>query len=110
MTTASLALRDGMSHLEVPAPLPPLAQESLGWPQGCTRARKQEELGWEKPWLVRQGPGLPPGPVPRALGNTMPLFGIWPAQGALPQNTNPSKGLSSPSPSPSNANVPGLFS
>lgn len=29
---------------------------------------------------------------------------------AQPQNTNPSKGLSSPSPSPSDANVPGLFS
>lgn len=75
--------------------------------------KQQQELGWENQLPVKLGPGLPLGPVPRAPGNTMPLFVTWPAQGALPslspKNTNPSKGLV-PLPPPSNANVPGLFS
>lgn len=60
------------------------------WPCAAPVLTQREQLGWENPWVAKPGAGLAPGPVPRAAGNTKPLFATW------PQNPNPSKGPFSP--------------
>lgn len=66
------------------------------WPYGCSCAKAMRAAGMGKPIAGEAGAGLAPGPVPRAAGNTKPLFATWPALGAQPQNPNPSKGPFSP--------------
>lgn len=67
-----------------------------------------------KPIPGEAGPWLSPRASPQGSGEHNAF--VWDLARtrspslAQPQNTNPSKGLRSPSPSPSNANVPGLFS
>lgn len=76
--------------------------------------KQQEEPGWENPTTGEERPWPSPGASPQGSGEhnafVCDLACTRSPSLPQPQNTNPSKGLFSPSPSPSNANVPGLFS